>query len=154
MHLAITYSIWFDSYAKRIQVITSLISEFFCFFVLGLPIRGYMIENDQIMTQANPVDLTKSEDWVWLRLEDLTDFEKCRQKGINRSTDLNLEMTIKTAKADDFDEIQKMIEELAIYENMLDQCQMTAEKLKEDYSKSPTLYAPKEWEFIFHFVYL
>jgi len=109
----------------------------------GLPIRGYMIENDQIMTQAKPVDLTKSEDWVWLRLEDLTDFEKCKQKGVNRSKSLNLEMTIKTAEVDDFDEIQKMIEELAVYENMLDQCQMTAEKLKEDYTKSPTLYAPK-----------
>ena len=43
-----------------------------------------MIENDQIMTQAKPVDLTKSEDWVWLRLEDLADFEKCKQKGIDR----------------------------------------------------------------------
>ena len=106
-----------------------------------------MIENDQIMTQAKPVDLTKSEDWVWLRLEDLDDFEKCKQKGVNRSKSLNLEMTIKTAEVDDFDEIQKMIEELAIYENMLDQCQMTAEKLKEDYTKSPTLHAPKEWDF-------
>ena len=104
------------------------------------------------MTQAKPVDLTKSEDWVWLRLENLADFEKCKEKGINRSTSLNLEMTIKTAEVDDFDEIQKMIEELAFYENMLEQCQMTAEKLKEDYSQSPTLYAPKEWDFHFFHV--
>ena len=37
----------------------------------------------------------------------------------------------------DFGEIQKMIEELAIYENMLDQCHMTVEKLKADYENGP-----------------
>lgn len=46
-------------------------------------------------------------------------------------------LEIAKTEFDDFGEIQKMIEELAIYENMLDQCHMTVDKLKEDYKNGP-----------------
>ena len=107
------------------------------------PIRGYVISNNQIIDQAKPSNLTKDEDWVWLRLEDLTAFEKCRQKGVDRAKSQNLELKIEVAELKDFEEIQKMIEELAIYENMLEQCHMTVQKLQEDYEKRPPLHAPK-----------
>jgi len=112
----------------------------------GLPVRGYVQNgtDSQIIAQAKPVNLTKTEDWVWLRLEDLEAFEQCRQKGQSRASELGLEMSITPAKAgDDFDQIQLMIEELAIYENMLDQCHMTVEKLTQDYKDTTTLHAPK-----------
>jgi len=48
-----------------------------------------------------------------------------------------LYLEITKTEFDDFGEIQKMIEELAIYENMLDQCHMTVDKLKEDYANGP-----------------
>ena len=50
---------------------------------------------------------------------------------------LILYLEITKTEFDDFGEIQKMIEELAIYENMLDQCHMTVDKLKEDYENGP-----------------
>ena len=59
------------------------------------PIRGYVISNNQIIDQAKPSNLTKDEDWVWLRLEDLTAFEKCRQKGVDRAKSQNLGSLLK-----------------------------------------------------------
>ena len=119
----------------------------------GLPVRGYVPNEEssdsQLINQAKPVNLTKTEDWVWLRLNDLDAFERCRQKGQKRAGELDLQMSITPAvvgddtECDDFDHIMMMIEELAIYENMLDQCQMTSVKLREDYESTPTLYAPQ-----------
>ena len=101
----------------------------------GAPIRGYVKPgNEAIVDQCRPVNLTETEDWVWLRLEEFGRFWKCRQKGSKRAAKLNLEMKIEIASVDDLSEIQAMIEELAIYENMLDQCQMTVDKLREDYT--------------------
>ena len=60
----------------------------------------------------------------------------CTKLGPNNSFEI-LYLEITKTEFDDFGEIQKMIEELAIYENMLDQCHMTVDKLKEDYENGP-----------------
>ena len=58
-----------------------------------LPIRGYIRHEDtKAITHLNPNNLTKSEDWVWLRLEDVDAFEACKIKGSNRLAENGLQL--------------------------------------------------------------
>ena len=83
--------------------------------------------------------MSKAEDWVWLRLTDYESFAANGQKGKSRFQDLfGCELKIETTVSDDLDQVMGMIKELAIYESMLDQCDMTVEWLKEDYTNKPT----------------
>ena len=85
-----------------------------------------------------PINLTAREDWVWLRLCDLSLFDRNAQKGKKRwiaefGTDLRIERT----ESNEMTHVMEMIKELAVYENMLEQCQMTVEHLQEDYKNPP-----------------
>lgn len=58
-----------------------------------LPIRGYIRHKEtESITKLNPNNLTQSEDWVWLRLEDLNAFEACKLKGSKRLEEKGLEL--------------------------------------------------------------
>ena len=49
------------------------------------PIRGYVNHKQtESILQLNPSNLTETEDWVWLRLENLEDFKNCEGKGRSR----------------------------------------------------------------------
>ena len=85
-----------------------------------------------------PINLTEKEDWIWLRLTDYELFDQNDQKGRKRWADVNgTELVIKTTVTEDMDKIMEMIKELAIYEDMLDQCAMTKEFLNIDYKNGP-----------------
>jgi len=58
-----------------------------------LPIRGYIRHKEtESITKLNPNNLTQSEDWVWLRLEDLNAFEACKLKGSKRLEEKGLKL--------------------------------------------------------------
>ena len=58
-----------------------------------LPIRGYIRHKEtESITKLNPNNLTQSEDWVWLRLEDLNAFEACKLKGSKRLEEKGLQL--------------------------------------------------------------
>ena len=58
-----------------------------------LPIRGYIRHKEtESITELNPNNLTQSEDWVWLRLEDLDAFDACKQKGTKRLDEKGLKL--------------------------------------------------------------
>ena len=70
----------------------------------------------------SPNNLTKSEDWVWLRLTDYEKFSKNEIKGSARWNE-NFPEPLKISQTENSDmhHVMEMIKELAIYENMLDQ---------------------------------
>ena len=70
----------------------------------------------------SPNNLTKSEDWVWLRLTDYEKFSTNEIKGSARWNEIFPEpLKISQTENSDMHHVMGMIEELAIYENMLDQ---------------------------------
>lgn len=97
-----------------------------------------MLIKNIVRLKLDPINLTEKEDWVWLRLCDYDLFEQNEVKGRKRwlethGSDLIIEKTV----TNDMSAIMDMIKELAIYEDMLDQCSMTTNWLTADYVNPP-----------------
>ena len=78
--------------------------------------------------------MTKDEDWVWLRLNEPNLLKEGAKRGNEKLSKTGRKLEITLVESSDVAEILAMIKELAIYENMLEQCKMTKEWLDEDFS--------------------
>ena len=82
----------------------------------------------------DPCNLTKDEDWVWLRLNKPELLKEGAKRGAEKLSKTGRKLEITRVESSDVDDILAMIKELAIYEDMLEQCKMTKEWLDEDFS--------------------
>lgn len=89
--------------------------------------------NDELL-ELGPCNLTKDEDWVWLRLNEPNLLKEGAKRGNEKLSKTGRKLEITLVESSDVAEILAMIKELAIYENMLEQCKMTKEWLDEDFS--------------------
>ena len=97
----------------------------------------YFIANLIFSLSLEPCNLTKDEDWVWLRLNRPELLKEGAARGSEKLAKTGRKLEITQVESSDVSDILGMIQELAIYEDMLDQCKMTKEWLDEDFSAGP-----------------
>ena len=78
--------------------------------------------------------MSKDEDWVWLRLNKPELLKEGAKRGAEKLSKTGRKLEITRVESGDVDDILAMIKELAIYEDMLEQCKMTKEWLDQDFS--------------------
>ncbi|CAG5113675.1 Oidioi.mRNA.OKI2018_I69.chr2.g7765.t1.cds [Oikopleura dioica] len=139
------YSTWtrYNAFIELAIGESNVLKEIVKFLAKELPkntlFRGRVTNpstNDQILS-LEPCNLTKDEDWVWLRLNRPELLQEGAARGSEKLAKTGRKLEISQVESSDVSNILAMIQELAIYEDMLDQCKMTKEWLDEDFSAGP-----------------